>query len=129
MDNSKNENERISNKNSLKSQTKKLGGKLIIHNNDINIKDNKEIFKDINILLIDIYEKDNQIIQFFKDNKKKILFSNYINICYMFYYKIDYDDFELNEDKKVINFIDLVLLFNKHKDRIIEFYKSKLDKK
>ena len=129
LDNSKNENERISHKNNLKSQTKKLGGKLIIHNNDVNIEDNKEIFKDINILLIDIYEKDNQIIQFFKDNGKKILFSNYINICYMFYYKIDYDDFELNEDKKVINFIDLVLLFNKHKDRIIEFYKSKLDKK
>ena len=128
LDNSKNENERIYNKNNLKSEIKKLGGQVIIHNKD-DIENNKEIFNDINVLLVDLYEKDNQIIQLFKDNGKKILFSNYIYICYMFYYKIDYDYFEVNEEKEVINHIDLVLIFNKHKDRIIEFYKSKLDKK
>ena len=128
LDNSKNENERIYNKNNLKLEIKKLGGQVIIHNKD-DIENNKEIFNDINVLLVDLYEKDNQIIQLFKDNGKKILFSNYIYICYMFYYKIDYDYFEVNEEKEVINHIDLVLIFNKHKDRIIEFYKSKLDKK
>ena len=78
--------------------------------------------------MIDQYEKDNKIIQFFKENGKKLVFCNYINVCHMFYYKIDLDDFELNEEKPIINFIDLISIFNRHKERIIEFYTNKSEK-
>ena len=116
-------------RNNIKIQIKKLGGELIENNEEINKGENSDLIKNINILLIDRYDKDDKVIQLFKKNEKKILFCNYINICFMFYYKIDYDEFEVNDEKEIIKFIDLVSIFNKHKERIIEFYKSKLDKK
>lgn len=116
-------------RNNIKIQIKKLGGELIENNEEINKGENSDLIKNINILLIDRYDKDDKLIQLFKKNEKKILFCNYINICFMFYYKIDYDEFEVNDEKEIIKFIDLVSIFNKHKERIIEFYKSKLDKK
>ena len=118
---------KISFKNNLCFQVKKLGGVL----NKFNYSEDEyeKRFKNVQILLVNKYEKNNKLIQFFRNHNKKILHSSYIEICYMFFYKIDTEFFELNEEKNSIVNIDLVKIFNDHKERIQEFYKSKLDDK
>jgi FCP1-like phosphatase family protein len=118
---------KISFKNNLYFQIKRLGG--ILNKYNYSEDEYEKKFKNIQILLVNKYEKNNKLIQFFQNHNKKILHSSYIEICYMFFYKIDMEFFELNEEKNTIFNIDILKIFNVHKEKIENFYKSKLDNK
>ena len=114
--------EEKNNFNVLKNKIEKLGGKLILEEKD---KFNAEIF------LTDFYDENDNVIksleEYNKDKDKKIhiIHSHYIEICTMYLYQLNIEDFILSKDIKALKYLDLNLIFMKNKINIINFYGNK----
>ena len=114
--------EEKNNFNILKNKIEKLGGKLILEEKD---KFNAEIF------LTDFYDENDNVIksleEYNKDKDKKIpiIHSHYIEICTMYLYQLNIEDFILSKDIKVLKYLDLNQIFLKNKINIINFYGNK----
>ena len=114
--------EEKNNFNILKNKIEKLGGKLILEEKD---KFNAEIF------LTDFYDENDDVIksleEYNKDKDKKIpiIHSHYIEICTMYLYQLNIEDFILSKDIKALKYLDLNHIFMKNKINIINFYGNK----
>ena len=93
---------------------KKMGGELY---KELEDKEN------IDFLLVPEYKKTKKLL-FFEKNKKIMLQACYIDLCYMFFFQLDYEDFIINEQKQKIEFFDLIAIFEKNKENIQKFYSS-----
>ncbi|MCQ2819739.1 MAG: hypothetical protein MJ252_20940 [archaeon] len=99
----------------LKQWVEKIGGEFIIEEQgDLN---------PIDCLLINNIRTTKKY-NYFKKNNKPILHSCYANCCNMFLFKLDYDLFNLTENYRYPN---LKEIFEKNKDNIRQFYRSKLE--
>lgn len=96
------------------NQIKKMGGELY---KELEDKEN------IDFLLVPEYKKTKKLL-FFEKNKKIMLQAGYIDLCYMFFFQLDYEDFIINEQKQKIEFFDLIVIFEKNKENIKKFYSS-----
>ena len=105
-------------KNNLKYKIEKLGGKLILEEKDIF---NSDIF------LTDFYDINDPVIKSienYKEKKIQILHCHYIEICLMYFFAVNTEDFVLNEKNKFLKFLDLNKVFEKNKADLIKFYEN-----
>ena len=103
-------------KNTLKYKIQKMGGELIEEEKD---KFNADFF------LTDFYDENDPIIKSIEEHKEKkipIIHCHYIEICLMYFYGVKIEDFILNENNKYLKVLDLVKVFEKNKNDIINFY-------
>ena len=107
----------------IKSKIIKLGGQLII--------DEKDIF-DADLILTDFYDENDSIIKKVEGNnsneknkKLPIIHCHYIEICNMYLYEVNIEDFVLSQNFKFLKFLDLNKIFMKNKIDIINFYGNK----
>ena len=103
-------------KNTLKYKIQKLGGELI--------EEEKDMFNS-DIFLTDCYDENDPIIKSIEEYKEKkipIIHCHYIEICLMYFFAVKIEDFILNENNKFLMFLDLVKIFEKNKNDIINFY-------
>ena len=103
-------------KNTLKYKIQKMGGELIEEEKD---KFNADFF------LTDFYDENEPIIKSIEEHKEKkipIIHCHYIEICLMYFYGVKIEDFILNENNKYLKVLDLVKVFEKNKNDIINFY-------
>lgn len=105
-------------KNNIKYKIEKLGGELILEEND---RFNADIF------LIDFYDINDPIIKSieeYKDKKIQILHCHYIEICLMYFYAVNTEDFVLSEKNQYLKILDLNKIFEKNKADLIKFYEN-----
>ena len=103
-------------KNNLKYKIERFGGDLILEEKD---KFNADIF------LTDFYDNNDPIIKSieeYKEKKIQILHCHYIEICLMYFFAVNIDDFILNENNRYLKFLDLNKIFEKNKADLIKFY-------
>ena len=107
----------------LKYKIEKLGGILIEKEEDLF---NADLF------LTDFYDEKDPIFKRIEENnlneknkKLNIIHSDYIEICIMYIYELNIDDFILSPDIKILRFLDLNQIFNKNKINIINCYENK----
>lgn len=96
----------------LYNQISNLGGELYQNLTD---KEN------IDCLLIDEYKKTNKVNVFEKQQKPIIHFS-YIDLCYMLFVNLPYQDFIMSKEKSKLEPINVITLFNDNKDKIDAFW-------
>lgn len=109
--------------NNIQKKIEKLGGKLI--------ENEKDIFN-ADIILIDFYDENDHIIKSVEENntveknkKLPIIHSHYIEICLMYLYEVNIDDFKLSPNLKFLKVLDLNKIFDNNKINMINFYGNK----
>ena len=107
----------------IKLKIEKLGGILI--------EDEKDIFN-ADLFLTDFYDENDSIIKKVEENtsdeknkKLPIIHCHYIEICSMYLYELNIEDFILSQNFKFLKFLELNKVFMKNKINIINFYGNK----